>query len=211
MKVWSDSIKHGEPIPTQNAFGKHDPEQHMTLADNYSPHIAWSELPEGTKSLVLLCHDADAPSSAEDVNQESKTVPASLSRVDFYHWVLIDIPADGSPLKEGEFSDQVTLKGKEGPLAPRGLRRGINNYTDFLAGNPDMAGTYWGYDGPCPPWNDELIHRYYFTLYALDIEKCPVEGQFRGEDVLKAIEGRTLDKAQFMGTYTINPDAKMPQ
>jgi phosphatidylethanolamine-binding protein (PEBP) family uncharacterized protein len=40
-----------------------------------------------------------------------------------------------------------------------------------MAGNPDMAGQYFGYDGPCPPWNDERMHHYIFTIYALDIDK----------------------------------------
>ena len=34
-----------------------------------------------------------------------------------------------------------------------------------------MFGDYYGYDGPCPPWNDELVHRYVFTLYALDVPR----------------------------------------
>jgi len=31
-----------------------------------------------------------------------------------------------------------------------------------------MKGTYFGYDGPAPPWNDSVVHHYAFTLYAVD-------------------------------------------
>jgi phosphatidylethanolamine-binding protein (PEBP) family uncharacterized protein len=44
-----------------------------------------------------------------------------------------------------------------------------------------------------------------FTLYALDIERVPLEGRFTGPDVLKAIEGHVLASAKITGTYTLNP------
>lgn len=62
------------------------------MSDNKNPHLQWSDLPAGTRSLVLICHDYDVPSKGDDVNQEGKTVPANLPRVDFYHWVMIDLP-----------------------------------------------------------------------------------------------------------------------
>lgn len=207
MKVWSDSFAHGAAIPEKNAFGKHHPSTHVELAGNRSPHLAWSDLPKGTKSLALVVHDPDVPSKPDDVNQEGKTVPADLPRVDFYHWVLVNLRPDASPLAEGEFSDGVTPRGKEGPDGPRGTRQGVNDYTDWFAGDEAMEGTYFGYDGPCPPWNDSIVHHYHFTLYALDVERCPVEGQFRGPDVLKAIDGHVLGKASLMGTYAIYPRA----
>jgi hypothetical protein len=71
-----------------------------------------------------------------------------------------------------------------------------------------MAGNYFGYDGPCPPWNDEIIHHYHFTLYATGLEKCPVQGTFTGPDVLSAIAGHVLATASLVGTYAIYPHAK---
>lgn len=68
-----------------------------------------------------------------------------------------------------------------------------------------MEGDYFGYDGPCPPWNDEIVHHYAFTLYALDVERCPLEGRFTGRDVLEAIEGHILDHTVITGTYSFNP------
>jgi hypothetical protein len=68
-----------------------------------------------------------------------------------------------------------------------------------------MAGRYFGYDGPCPPWNDSIVHHYLFTLYALDVEHCPVAGDFTGPEVLAAIAGHVLDQASLTVTYSLNP------
>lgn len=208
MKIWSQSFADGERIPEKYAFGKYDAASNVALSENINPHIAWDDLPEGTKSLVLICHDDKVPSVGDDVNQAGRTVPASLPRVDFFHWVLVDLVPDGPPIEEGEFSHGVTPRGKAGPQAPRDARRGVNNYTQWFAGDPDMAGDYYGYDGPCPPWNDEVVHVYYFTLYALDVPRCPLEGSFDGPDVLKAIQKHILGQASFSGTYAIYPQAK---
>jgi len=208
MRVWSDSFKDGEAIPAPYAFGKYNPESHVELSENQNPHIAWADLPEGTRSLALICHDPDVPSKPDQVNKEGVTVPADLPRVDFYHWVLVDLAADAPAIEVGEFSSGITARGKDGPKGPRGTRQGLNNYTQWFEGDADMAGQYFGYDGPCPPWNDEIVHHYHFTLYALDLDRCPVEGDFTGPGVIRAIQGHVLGKAAFAGTYHIYPDAK---
>jgi Raf kinase inhibitor-like YbhB/YbcL family protein len=210
MKLWSDSFTDQGPIPESLAFGKIDPATHVALSDNRSPHLAWSDLPAGTRSLALICHDPDVPSIGDDVNQEDRTVPASLARVDFYHWVLVDLAPDPSAVKEGTFSSAVTTGGKPGPEGPLGTRQGVNNYTDWFAATEGMSGDYFGYDGPGPPWNDELLHRYVFTLYALDIERCALDGRFGGAEVLAAIEGHVLASADISGTYTLNPSVASP-
>ncbi|ROR35164.1 YbhB/YbcL family Raf kinase inhibitor-like protein [Inmirania thermothiophila] len=192
-------------IPDVYCFGNPDPRTHIVLGPNRNPRVAWSGLPGDTRSLVLLCHDPDVPSRPDDVNQEGRVVPADLPRVDFYHWVLVDIPPGLGELPEGAFSDGVTPRGKPGPEGPFGTRQGINNYTDWFRGDAEMEGDYYGYDGPCPPWNDERMHRYVFTLYALDLDRCPVEGRFGGPEVLAAIRGHVLDQARVTGRYSLNP------
>lgn len=208
MKLWSDNFNDGEAFPAANAFGRPHRENHVELSGNKSPHLAWSDVPDGTKSLVLLCHDPDVPTSPETVNKEGMTVPADLPRMDFYHWVLVDLPPSVAALKEGEFSDGVTPRGKPSP-GPHNTRQGLNNYTQWFEGDEDMAGTYFGYDGPCPPWNDEIVHHYHFALYALDLEKCPVEGEFTGQDVNQALVGHVLGKAVITATYAIFAGAKV--
>jgi len=205
MKLSSNSITDGQPIAGDYAFCIPDPATHVILAPNRNPHLAWSDLPAGTRSLVLVCHDPDVPSRGDDVNQEGREVPADLPRVDFTHWVLVDLDPERSEIAEGAFSSGVTPRGKPGPEGPDGTRQGINDYTGWFAGDADMAGDYYGYDGPCPPWNDSIVHHYHFTLYALDVDRCPVEGRFTRDQVLSAIAGHVLAQASFMGTYSLNP------
>lgn len=211
MKLTSFCFADNHKIPSGNAFCAQDPATRVTLSHNQNPDFYWHDLPAGTQSLVLICHDPDVPSKPDDVNQEGRTIPASLPRTNFFHWVLVDLDPNGEPIWKGEFSDGVTPRGKKGPEGPRGTRQGTNDYTVWFAGDKDMAGNYFGYDGPCPPWNDEIPHRYVFTLYALDVAQCPVLGTFTGADVLKAIEGHVLGSAKLTGVYTLNPSVQIQQ
>jgi phosphatidylethanolamine-binding protein (PEBP) family uncharacterized protein len=92
MKLWSDSWANGDAIPARFAAGRLAEGGGVTFSDNVNPHLAWRELPYGTRSLALICHDFDVPSRGDDVNQPDREVPADLPRVDFFHWVMIDIP-----------------------------------------------------------------------------------------------------------------------
>jgi Raf kinase inhibitor-like YbhB/YbcL family protein len=208
MKLTSESFRDQGAIPARCAFCAPDPKTHAKLGDNRNPQLGWSHLPAGTKSLVLVCHDPDVPSKPDDVNKEGRGISRTLPRVDFYHWVLVDLEPQGGALKEGEFSSGVTARGKSGPQAARNARQGLNDYTGWFAGDKDMAGEYFGYDGPCPPWNDSIVHHYVFTLYALDVERCPVQGKFRAAEVLKAIKPHTLASAQLTGVYSLNPSVR---
>lgn len=205
MKLWSNSFADNARIPGEFAFCVVHPTDHVTLSANRNPHLAWSDLPAGTRSLVLICHDPDVPSRGDDVNQAGRSVPASLPRVDFFHWILVDLPPAPAEIAAGEFSREVTPRGKSGPPAARGTRQGINDYTAWFAGDQAMKGNYYGYDGPCPPWNDEIVHRYVFTLFALDSARCAVEGDFGGQQVRDAIAGHVLAQASITGIYTLNP------
>ncbi|MGZ5066970.1 MAG: YbhB/YbcL family Raf kinase inhibitor-like protein [Usitatibacter sp.] len=209
MKLTSASFADGAPIPAEHAFCAPDPKAHATLSANRNPQLAWSEPPMGVKSYAIVCHDPDVPSKGDDVNQEGRVVPSSLARVDFFHWVVVDLPPSMVGVMPGEFSSSVVPRGKPGPQAPHGARQGINDYTKWFAGDKDMAGDYYGYDGPCPPWNDERPHRYVFTVYALDVPRLAVEGKFGGEEVRKAVRGHVLAEAAITGRYTLNPAVKV--
>jgi hypothetical protein len=209
MKLWSNSWTNGDAIPARYAAGKIEAAAGVGFSDNINPHLAWSELPSGTHSLVLICHDFDVPSRGDDVNKEGRTVPKSLPRVDFFHWVLVDLPASVAGVQAGEFSSSVVSRGKPGPSAPHGARHGINDYTGWFAGDRDMGGDYYGYDGPCPPWNDEIPHHYTFTVFALDVARLPLEGRFDGHAARKAIQGHVLAQTAITGRYTLNPAVKV--
>ena len=204
MKLWSQSFANDAPIPGEFAFAVTDPASHVALSTNRNPHLAWSDLPAGTQSLALICHDPDVPSVGDDVNQAGRTIPNDLPRVDFFHWVLIDLLPGIHEIQAGEYSFEVTARGKPGPDLPNGARQGINDYTGWFAGDDAMAGDYFGYDGPCPPWNDERIHRYVFTLYALDVAKLDVQGKFTGQQALQHMVGHILGQASITGFYSLN-------
>jgi phosphatidylethanolamine-binding protein (PEBP) family uncharacterized protein len=99
-------------------------------------------------------------------------------------------------------------KNSVGPTAPNGTRHGINDYTGWFSGDLDMRGEYYGYDGPCPPWNDELVHRYVFTHYALDVPQLEVRDPLNGANLTAALAGHVLASASLSGTYSLNPNAR---
>jgi Raf kinase inhibitor-like YbhB/YbcL family protein len=208
MHLRSDSFEHRGRIPAEFAFGRRgDAGEPCVLSANRNPHLAWDDVPAGTRSFVLLCVDPDAPSRPDDVNQADREVPAGLPRVDFVHWVMVDIPADVRAIAAGRCSDGVTARGKREPSGPDGSRQGENDYSGWFAGDPDMGGEYLGYDGPCPPFNDALVHRYFFRLFALDVARLASPPRFTAGAVLAAMRGHVLAEALVYGTYALNPHA----
>lgn len=207
MQLRSESFRPDGPIPGEFAFCVPAEVGHVALAPNRNPHLAWSGAPAGTKSFALICHDVDVPSRGDDVNQDGRSVPASLPRVDFFHWVLVDIPPDVTEIAAGSHCDGITPHGKPPGHAPQGVQ-GINDYTGWFAGDPSMSGNYGGYDGPCPPWNDEILHHYHFTVYALDVASLGLEGAFTGAQAREAMRGHVLAEAAVVGVYALNPAVK---
>lgn len=202
MKLYSDSFSDGGAIPGRFAFAViGDP---VALSSNRNPHLAWTDVPAGTQSFAITLIDPDVPSVGDDVNQAGKTVPADLPRVDFSHWLLANLPASVHRIDAGAFSDGIQARGKpaEGPF---GTVQGLNDYTGWFAQDPDMAGQYHGYDGPCPPWNDQRMHHYTFTVYALDTAQLDLPPHFGADALLSAMAPHVLAKASLTGRYTLNP------
>ena len=67
-----------------------------------------------------------------------------------------------------------------------------------------MINSYFGYDGPFPPFNDSLIHHYVFTLYALKVDRLALSGTFNGTDARRAVRDHVIAEATHSGTYTLN-------
>jgi len=204
MRLWSDAWANGEAIPERFAAGRLAADGSVAFGENLSPPLAWSGLPEGTRSLVLLCQDFDVPSRPDDVNRADREVPADLARVDFIHWALVDLPPTLAGLAEGECSRGFTPRGKPGPQAQHGGRHGLNDYTGWFAKDAAMSGHYFGYDGPYPPFNDALVHHYVFALFAVSVERLPIVGGFTGALAREALADRVLGSATYSGTYTLN-------
>lgn len=205
LSLHIDAWSHGGRIPAKYAFGQPGSDGPFALSANVSPALRWANAPAGTQTFALICSDPDVPSSAEDVNQAGKTVPADLPRIDFFHWVLVNIPSEINSIEEGAASQAVVARGKPYGPSEIGLS-GVNDYSTWFAGDPDMEGHYGAYDGPCPPWNDSILHHYHFDLYALDCPKLELSGAFDGRKALKAMEGHILATSRFTGTYSMNPE-----
>lgn len=206
MKLHSDSFTHRGRIPAEFAFGRRgDAGEPCVLSANRNPHLAWSDVPAGTRSFALLCIDSDVPSKPDDVNKPDREVPSDLPRVDFTHWAMIDLPAELREIAAGSASDGITARGKQNPPGPAGSRQGENDYTGWFAGDADMGGEYLGYDGPCPPFNDAREHRYFFRLFALDIATLDLPPHFTAAQVQRAMQGHVLAEALLQGTYSLNP------
>jgi Raf kinase inhibitor-like YbhB/YbcL family protein len=204
MRLRSDSFEHRGPIPAEFAFGRRgDAGEPCVLSLNRNPHLAWDEVPAGTKSFALLCVDPDAPSRPDDVNQSGREVPADLPRVDFVHWTVVDIDASVREIAAGTCSDGVTARGKRVPPGPG--RQGENDYTGWFSGDEAMGGEYLGYDGPCPPFNDAIVHRYFFRLFALDVARLELPARFTAGAMLATLRGHVLAEALLYGTYHLNP------
>lgn len=93
------------------------------------------------------------------------------------HWVLYGIPPTVRELPEG-VPARDTIAGIG--------RQGANDFRRV------------GYGGPCPPRGP--THRYFFRLYALDVQTALPAGKVKA-DLLQAIQGHVLGRAELMGRY----------
>ncbi len=115
MRIHSDSFEHRKPIPAEFALGV------LTgFGGNRNPHLAWDEVPDGTRSFAVLCIDSDAPTDISQAGKQGVEIPVDMPRTEFAHWVMIDIPKDERSIAAGSCSDGFTLKGKSGPPGPAG-------------------------------------------------------------------------------------------
>lgn len=194
-------VQAGARVPDEFTFCRPSPTDHVALGQNLSLPVRWQHGPAGTQSYAISMTDADVPQDAASVNKPGATIAAAVPRAVFYHWLLVDIPAERRELPRGEDSNAVVPHGK--PAGPAAVgRRGVNDYTGFLASDPNMAGTYAGYDGPCPPWNDLAVHHYTLTAYALDVSRLPMPDPFDGKAFAAALPGHVLARGSVTMTYT---------
>lgn len=191
-----------------------DKASHGVMADRYafcppagtkvadiSPAVTWSAGPSGTRSYALRMRDLDVPAAFDQIEKPGVTITTDAPRISVDHWVLADIPVSLHALAEGADSAGFIKGGKPTGPTNHGLR-GTNIYASFFASKPGMAGPYGGYDGPCPPRNDELPHRYVVEVFALDVGSLTLPDGFTGEDMAKAMSGHILAQGEASAQYS---------
>ena len=204
LKVHVDTFKSGGTVPNKFAFCVPAAQGHTTGGANINPSISWSKGPRGTRSYAIIVYDADSPAEhREMMNKEGVTMGADTKRHDYYHWILVDIPARTREIKEGADSNALVRHGK--PATSTVGVKGLNDYTKVTASNEAMKGQYYGYDGPCPPWNDDVAHRYHFTVYALSVKSLDLPKDFDGLAAQAAMKDKILAQGESLGLYTQNP------
>ncbi len=205
LKVRVDSFKNGGTIPNKYAFCIPAAQGHTSGGPNINPSISWSKGPRGTKSYAIIVYDTKAPAEhREMMNKEGVTMTADIKRHNFYHWVLVDIPAKVRSIKEGADSNARVVHGKPATPSAAGTK-GLNDYTKVTAANDAMKGQYYGYDGPCPPWNDDVVHEYHFAVYALSAGSLDLPKDFDGPAAEEAMKDKILAQGETVGLYTQNP------
>ncbi|NYI47386.1 hypothetical protein BJ993_004466 [Nocardioides aromaticivorans] len=151
--VTSADVTDGQPLKDDQVYA----------LGNTSPQLTWEPGPEGTQSYVVTCFDPDAP------------IPSG-----FWHWVVVDIPADVTSLDTGAGASDATLPG--GAFHVR---------NDF--GTPN-------YGGAAPPEGDQ-VHRYFFVVHAVKEPSLGVDGSVSAAVVGFNLAFKTLGRAIITGTY----------
>ncbi len=149
--VTSTDIRDGEPLDDAQVAAK----------GNTSPQLSWSGFPEETKSFVVTAFDPDAPTPSG-----------------FWHWVLVDLPADVTSLDTGAATRD--LPGRA-----------------FHARND--AGEK-GFMGAAPPQGDQ-VHRYFFVVHAVGEESLGVDSDATPAVVSFNLAFKTLARGIIHGTY----------
>ena len=153
-------------IAVKAPFGNDSPMPLESVADgdNASPKLDWSGAPQGTQSFVVIADDPDA--------KQPKP---------FVHWLVYDIPASVTSLREGLPTEPLLPD-------PKGVKQGTNS-----------AGAT-GYLGPKPPVEDPA-HHYHFQVFALDVPALGLDPAATREQVLAAMQGHVLAAGNLIGTH----------
>ncbi len=130
---------------------------------NTSPQLSWSDVPEGTKSFTVTCFDPDAPTPSG-----------------FWHWVLVDLPADCRSLDAGAGAEGAELPGNA-----------------FMCRNDGGSQAFMG---AAPPQGDQ-VHRYYFVVHAVKEEALGVDSDASAAVVSFNLAYKTLGRGIVHGTY----------
>ena len=96
----------------------------------------------------------------------------------WWHWLAVNIPANVTSIPAGA----------SGKSMPKGTVETMNDFGSI------------GFGGACPPKGDKP-HRYIFTVYALDVDKLPVEAATKPPVVGYQINAHAISKASIVSYY----------
>ena len=151
--VTSEDVTDGQPLK----------DDQVADAGNTSPQLSWEGAPEGTQSYCVTCFDPDAPTPSG-----------------FWHWAVVDLPADCTSLDAGA--------GAVGADLPGGA---------FMLRND---GGDQGFMGAAPPPNDQP-HRYFFVVHAVGESSLGVDDSVSNAVLSFNLAFKTLGRAVIHGTY----------
>jgi Raf kinase inhibitor-like YbhB/YbcL family protein len=151
--VTSDDVSDGQPLK----------DDQVNSGGDASPQLSWSDAPEGTKSFTVTCFDPDAPTPSG-----------------FWHWVLVDLPADVTSLDAGAGAQGAELPGEA-----------------FMCRNDGGGNAFMG---AAPPEGDQP-HRYYFVVHAVNEDTLGVDAEASPAVVSFNLAFKTAGRAIIHGTY----------
>lgn len=134
----------------------------VASAGNTSPQLTW-EAVDGAQSYTVTCFDPDAPTPSG-----------------FWHWVLVDLPADVTSLDAGAGAVNADL--------PGGAFHCRNDGGDK------------GFMGAAPPEGDQ-VHRYYVVVHAVKEPSLGVDSDASPAVVSFNLAFKTAARAILHGTY----------
>ena len=151
--VTSADVTDGQPLK----------DDQVADGGNTSPQLSWEGAPDGTRSFTVTCFDPDAPTPSG-----------------FWHWVLVDLPADVTSLEAGAGAEGADLPGKA-----------------FMCRSDTGAHAF---AGAAPPPNDQ-VHRYFFVVHAVTEESLGVDADASPAVVSFNLAFKTAGRAIVQGTY----------
>ena len=139
-------------------------DEQVASLGNTSPQLAWSGAPEGTRSYCVTCFDPDAPTPSG-----------------FWHWSVVDIPADVTSLPTGAGAEG-------GDALPTGA---------YMLRNDGGSAAFMG---AAPPEGDQ-VHRYFFVVHAVGEETLGIDESASNAVMSFNLAFKTLGRAIIHGTY----------
>ena len=151
--VTSDDVTDGQPLSDDQVADQ----------GNRSPQLSWTGAPAGTRSFTVTCFDPDAPTPSG-----------------FWHWALVDLPADTTSLEAGAGAPGAELPGDA-----------------FMLRND---GGQAGFMGAAPPPGDQP-HRYFFVVHAVGEDTLGIDADASNAVMSFNLVFKTLGRAIVRGTY----------